>query len=218
MVDSLFIFSSENMLKDYKETSKFFIKIFYLFILVFILDFSIGYLLRYLYFNQKSGLQYRTTYSLEKTNQDIIILGPSTANHHYIPTIIEDSLNMTCYNTGRDGNGLLYNLAVQNAILKRYKPKLFIVDIRPSLLSDNFNDLERLSSLLPYYENHIEIREIVRKRSTFEDLKLISRIYPFNSSLLIIISNNLNHKKNSKIDYNGYIPLACIIHKMETLC
>ena len=98
----------------------------YEFVLLF--DVIIGTTLRHFYFTQKTGLQYRTTYSLDSTNQEIIILGPSTANHHYIPKIIEDSLRLSCYNAGRDGSGLLYNLAVQRAILCGHPPqkKLFL--------------------------------------------------------------------------------------------
>lgn len=183
------------------------IKIVLFLIILYTLDFVIGSSLRFLYFSQESGLLYRTTYSLEKANQDIIILGSSSANHHYIPSIFEDSLKLSCYNAGRDGNGLLYNMAIQKAILKRYKPKLFILDIRSNLLLDEFNEIERLSSLSPYYRDHIELRSIIELKSKFEKIKMISQIYPFNSSLITILAGNMEFNKNRKPDIGGYIPL-----------
>jgi len=189
---------------DKTQIMKFLGKFVFFILIVLGIDFAVGNILRYLYFNQSSGLQYRTTYSMEETKQDIIILGPSTANHHYIPDIIEDSLNLSCYNAGRDGVGLNYYLAIQRSILRRYKPKLFIIDIRPSLISNEFQTRDRLSNLLPYYENHPEIRNIVEKKSRFERIKLLSKIYPYNSMLLVIL-NGIISDKNKTI--NGYIPL-----------
>ena len=53
----------------------FFLKLLILAGIVFLLDFSIGNLLRHFYFKQQSGLQYRTTYAFEKTSEDILIFG-----------------------------------------------------------------------------------------------------------------------------------------------
>jgi len=196
---------------DYKKDSKnilsFFKKLLLIIFIIFVLDFALGWLIRQLYYKQQSGLLYRTTYSLEKSNEDIIILGPSTANHHYIPSIFEDSLNLTCYNTGKDGQGLFYCLAIQRAILQRYTPKIFLLDIRPSMLSHDFNDIARLSGLLPYYRNHKEIRSIIERKSFFEKFKLISNTYPFNSSLLTMLGGYFQYNKEIKKDFNGFIPL-----------
>ena len=167
----------------------------------------VGRVIRYFYFRQESGLLYRTTYSLEKSHEDIIILGPSTANHHYIPSMFEENLKMTCYNTGRDGNGIYFNLAIQKGILQRYRPQILILDIRPEILTEESLDMQRLSNLLPYYNDHPEIRSIVLLRSENERIKLFSQIYPFNSLLLTILAGNLEFNKNRKADYKGYVPL-----------
>ena len=103
-----------------KKHSTFFLKGLCFLLILFILDFSIGNILRYLYFNQNAGLLYRTTYSLDSTNADFLIFGSSTANHHYDPYIFEKRLNMSVYNTGRDANTIFYNYAVFQSILKRY--------------------------------------------------------------------------------------------------
>lgn len=186
-------------------------KAFLFVIIVFLLDWTAGYVLRKLYFSQESGRLYRTTYALESTNQDIIILGSSSANHHYIPDIIEDSLGMSCYNAGRDGNGLLYTLAIQKAILLRYKPKLFLIDLRHILLVEELNEIDKLANLLPYYQNHPEIRSIIRKKSNFENLKMLSKIYPFNSNLITILLGNLQINKTRKKDFKGYVPLSGLL-------
>lgn len=94
----------------------FFLKLVVLFTIVFILDYSIGNVLRYFYFKQESGLQYRTTYSIEKTRADVLIFGSSRANHHYNPIVFENRLKQSYYNVGRDGNFIFYH----SAVLKGY--------------------------------------------------------------------------------------------------
>ncbi len=195
------------MSKVKNQIIKFFTKIFILIILILILDQLIGETLQHYYFKQIAGAAYRTTYSIDSTNADILIFGSSRANHHYVPGIFEDSLKMSYYNTGRDGNFLLYSYAIFKAILTRYNPKIVILDINSDELYFNANKYERLSSLLPYYNNHPEIRRIVELRSPYEKYKTFSAIYPFNSMLLTIGIGNLELNKTRKEDIKGYIPL-----------
>jgi hypothetical protein len=173
---------------------------------VFILDFAIGRTLRHFYFKETSGFLFRTTYAMETTKADIIIFGASRANHHYVPEVFEDSLKMTFYNTGRDGNGILYQTAILKSILKRYTPKLIIVDLTGDF-KKNENTFNSLSSLLPYYRTNEEIRKIICLRSSVERIKLISEIYPFNSQILSITIGNLEVNKKRYSDNKGYIPL-----------
>ncbi|MEI6752107.1 MAG: hypothetical protein WCK78_02970 [Paludibacter sp.] len=171
------------------------------------MDFAIGNLLSYFYFKQESGLQYRTTYSIEKTTADVLIFGSSRANHHYKPEVFEKELNLNYYNVGRDGSSILYHYAVLNAILKRYIPKMIILDLNDSEFRQSQETYERLSSLLPYYRKHPEIRSIIELRSKYEKYKLYSSIYPYNSVLSTIIIGNTKRNKERKGDNLGYIPL-----------
>ena len=180
--------------------------------IVVIFDQFTGRILRKFYFSQKSDLFYRTTYAIDSTKAEILIFGSSRANHHYVPELFENGLKMSYYNTGRDGNFIMYNYAVFKAILKRYAPKIIILDINPDEFYSNKTGYDRLSSLLPYYENHPEIRNIINLRSPYEKYKLLSAIYPFNSTLLTIGIGNLEINKNRKPDHKGYVAL---LGKME---
>jgi hypothetical protein len=163
--------------------------------------------LEYYYFKQKSGLYYRTTYAIDSTKAEIIVFGSSRASHHYVPDVFEDNLKLSFYNCGREGNFLLYNYAIFRAIVKRHKPKIVIFDINPTELYHNKESYERLSSLLPYYGEHSEIREIVEFKSHYEKYKFVSRIYPYNSALLTIAIGNIGLNKFRKNDNKGYVAL-----------
>ena len=175
-------------------------------IVVFVLDFAIGRTLRHFYFKETSGLHYRTTYSMEETKADILIFGASRANHHYVPEVFQDSLKQTFYNTGRDANGIFYQTALLKSVLKRYTPKIIILDYAGEFGKDR-KVYENISSLSPYYRRHEEIRNEVELRGPFEKFKLVSEIYPFNSQLLTIAIGNMEANKKRNPDNKGYVPL-----------
>ena len=61
----------------------------------------------YMYFHAK-GSSIREMNDVCLDNQyDVLIMGSSRAHHHYVPEIISDSLGLSCYNTGKDGNGII---------------------------------------------------------------------------------------------------------------
>jgi hypothetical protein len=70
-------------------------KILILLVIIALFDLMIGFLLNYLYFRQKSGLFYRATYAIEKTNADVLVFGSSRANHHYVPEVFEKRFRMS---------------------------------------------------------------------------------------------------------------------------
>ena len=194
------------------QKMKFVKKLLIVITLLFVFDFAIGSLLQNLFFSQKSGLNYRTTYVLNEVESEIIILGSSRANHHYDPQIFSEIFNnLSCYNAGRDGQHILFQYAMLKGILKRYNPKIIILDILPSQLLKNPKHYAKLSALLPFYDSHKEIREIIESRSKMEKIKLISKIYPFNSLLLSMLKNTKEELKY----VNGYIPLKKIMKEFD---
>jgi hypothetical protein len=177
--------------------------------ILFFLDYVIGGILRHLYFKQDSGYLYRTTYAMDSTKADILIFGSSTANHHYYPPVFEKRMNMTVYNTGRDGNTVFYNYAVLESILKRYFPKIAILNFDIGEFQKERQSYDRLSSLLPYFDQHPHIRRIIELRGPYEKYKLLSKIYPFNSLIFSIGIGNTDYNRNREYieDQQGYVPL-----------
>lgn len=177
-------------------------------LIVFALDMAIGRTLRHFYFFESSGQHRRTTYAMEQTEAELIVFGSSRASRHYVPEVFCRELNLTCYNTGMEGNGIFYQLAVLRSILRRYSPEVVVLDfdgIRRG--SGSHHSYDSLSSLLPYYRTHEEIRDIIEMRGPLERLKLCSEIYPFNSELFSIAMGNLEINKRRHLDDRGYAPL-----------
>jgi hypothetical protein len=191
-------------------------KLLFFVLIVAASDQIIGKFLEYLYFNQKTGQEYSLTYVLSYVKTDVLIFGNSRAQHHYDPQILTDSLQMSCYNAGQDGgHSIMLPDAQLKIILKRYTPKLIILEFDPFSLEYSDLDYEVLSILLPYKEKFPELKSLLLKRGHFERIKQISAIYPYNSRAINLVRFNTISYAIQKHDIEGYVP---ILNKdMDTL-
>lgn len=64
-------------------------------------------------------------------NDDVLIMGASVAVNNYDPQIFEDTLGMSCFDCGRQANGIFLMYSHLSFITRRYSPKLIIYDISP---------------------------------------------------------------------------------------
>ena len=189
------------------KAKTFFLKLLIIGSIILILDQGLGKLMKHYYYKIDHAEQGRTTYAIDLTRDDILILGSSRASHHYVPAIISDSLGSSCYNAGKDKQGLFYCQAVLNAVFKRHIPKMVILDLSPNSFEKTEMELDELSILLPYYRNHPEIKPIVNKRSKWEWIKTYSSLYCYNSLALQILFNNISNQRDEN-ETNGYVPLG----------
>jgi hypothetical protein len=177
-------------------------------VVMFLLDWGVGAVLRHFYFTKKNGADYRTNNVINKTKADVLIFGSSKAVYHYDTKIIGDSLHMSVYNAGRDLSYIYYHYALLEAALKRYSPKLVVLDTRANEFQQfKYNeDRDRINVLLPYYDSHPELREVCLLRGPFERYKLLSKMYPYNSLILNELVELLPIARYKKDDsQDGYI-------------
>lgn len=174
---------------------------------VYLIDFSLGSMLKKYYFKQDSGYDYLTTYSIEKTTADILVFGSSRAVNIYNTSIIERKTGLTCYNVGRYGEHLFYHYGVLKAVTSRYKPKMIVLSFDAGNFGIDQEDYDRISVFLPYYNHHKELEPLISLKGPYERLKLISHIYPFNSLLLPIITGNSSKGKEKYANNKGFIAL-----------
>lgn len=182
------------------------IKAMLLFLSLVVTDRSVGYVLKWMYFNQKGEDYFYTTKTLDEQTADLIVLGSSRARNHYNPEILEDSLGISCYNAGRSGCFLVYQSAQLDLILDRYTPKAIILEVTPYDMEAGEGDYDRLSGLLPY-QNHPSFKKVIRKKSHWEPYKCWSKIYPYNSLVLKMVKNL---KDRGEFNANGFQPLHSV--------
>jgi hypothetical protein len=114
---------------------------------------------------------------------------------------------------GSPGQGVLFDYALLKSVLKRYTPRLIILDVNLREFKYSKDYYDKLSFLLPFYKEHEEIRPIVDLKSPMEKYKLWSSIYAFNSSFLIIVGGNSSYYKKRYTDVDGYKPLTRVWDK-----
>ncbi|MET3979128.1 hypothetical protein ABIB62_001715 [Mucilaginibacter sp. UYP25] len=156
-----------------------------LLLILFVLDYVFGTLIERAFYKEKQGDSSTTTYALSKANENLLIFGTSRASHHYISSVIGDSLQVSAYNLGRDGIKFDYNYALITSVLKRYSPKYIILDINQNDFTyDTLGTQKEIftSTFLPYTRRNSYIKQLIYQINPREIYKSeVSKLYAFNS-------------------------------------
>lgn len=129
-------------------------------------------------------------------------MGSSCASHHYVAKQIADSLGMSCYNGGQDGNGIIMQYGRWKMLSQHHIPKIIIYDVEPAFdLSINGN--ERYIDRLKPYSGDKEIRNYIAGLFPMERWKLTLQMYRYNYKFLEILSDCIRPSDVNK----GYKPL-----------
>jgi hypothetical protein len=185
---------------------KILIPIFLILLLLIISDFYIGKLFTVIMANYDTGKYSKIQYSIDKSSEDIIIIGTSRAECHYNPAIISQILNSSCWNAGIGGQYILFWQAIAEETLKRYSPKIFIINIDPHFLE---SDIDRNNFLIlrPFAKTHKEISEKLQYHNWIEKYKLQSSIYDFNSVIFSFRRVLINNHERAFETLKGWDPI-----------
>lgn len=187
---------------------KFITRVIVFFLIVFFVDYNYGVVFDYLKSHAKNG-DFKKTYDICLNKQyDIIVLGSSRAHHHYNSCILSDSTNMTCFNAGFDGNGVITAFGILQLILDRYKPKLIIYDVEPAFDIEVYppdnNCTRYLGILKPFCKNN-KIKEIFKDISVEDYYKQFSGLVRHNSNSFLVLSSFFS--KEQEDSNNGFSSL-----------
>lgn len=167
---------------------RFLILIAVFFALVAVVDVCCGFGFDYLKSHAKGGNTYKHYYIAEKCEADVLILGSSRAAHHYVPSIIEDSLDLSCYNAGESGCGIIPAYAYYKMVTERHKPKLVIYEVTPQfdyLVTDEYS--KYLGHIRQFYYKK-PVRELYAIfGADLDEIRYMSKMYQNNSHLIINI-------------------------------
>lgn len=192
---------------------RFIIRLLVFLSLMFILDRGFGVAMKYLQDHAKGGYVGHHNYILHQSNEDILIFGSSRAIHHYNPQIIEDSLGMSCYNCGQDGNGIVLFYGWWQIMKNRHLPKMIIYDVNPSFdLLVGENNSKYLGWLRSEYDND-DVKKIFEDIDPTEKFKMLSMMYRYNSKFLQNVIDYVH--PFFQISSNGYLPLNGDLDRMK---
>lgn len=165
---------------------KYLLKILLFFGIVAVVDFGFGLVCGWLESHAKGGLTKRIHEISLTQKADIVVMGSSRAHHHYVSSILADSLGMTAYNAGVDGNGIVLSKGLYEMMAKRYTPKVIIYDIEPTfdinVYTEDGNNTRYIGQLRPYYTDR-QVRDIITRVDATERYKDLSAMFRYNSKI-----------------------------------
>ena len=194
--------ASHSSTSSFNEQKIFFKKLLIFIVLVIVVDQALGRLLEHVFYNLRSG-RFGVINLAVDTRADILILGDSKAHHNYMPKVIANNLGLTCFNLGADGMNVIYHYILVNHIINYYKPKLIIYDVSGKEFNEKYFDPSKFSILMPYAQNCRSALDIIKKEDSFIDIKLLSRLYPFNQNLHSLVLHGVVAPRVTK----GFEPL-----------
>lgn len=184
---------------------KFLISLAVLVVILVAMDWIVGIGCRYFQYHSKGGDTGRMMYIADKMDAEVLIFGSSRAIHHYDPRIIEDSLHLSCYNCGRDGNGIIFNYGMYRLFRDRYTPKVIIYDIMPGFDLQENHDNEKYLEWLRYFYDREGIDSIFWRVDKTERWKMIPNMRRYNTKFVQLVSDWHSPQQN---DIQGYRPLT----------
>lgn len=173
-------------------------------------DFIIGTALQKMFFTNHSGAPGYVLNHLTSKKYDAYVMGASGAQRGYIPTLFQQELGLTVFNTGEAGTNILHNYAALQLILKHHTPKLIIWDITNA---DYYfrPDASKTGMITPYHRDS-SIRQLLYDILPLNKLWLLSRIYPYNQKVLSIVGTYIFKPKPGVAGDNGYHALNEVLN------
>ena len=178
-------------------------KILLFFLLVAALDLVFGKVCNYMFSHPKGGETKVLQYLVNDCDKDILIMGSSRAHCHYDDKMIEDSLGISCYNAGVEGNGVIMMYGLYK--LMKHKPKIIIYDVEPSFdvmeYAEDQNNT-RYISVLKFFSTK-DVDDILRTLSPMLTLKNKSSLYRYNTRFITVVKDYL---RGAPFGHYGFAP------------
>lgn len=185
-------------------------KVFTVFVLFIVVSFVADRLLGIVLHKSFAKSECIENYVYQKCNAEIVVLGSSRARHHYVPSIITDSIGSSCYNLGANGKNIYFQFASLNLLLTHHTPKIVIYDcFSVDVSKSDFKyDFGSLSDYYPIYGENSAVDSLINLQGP----QYISRIfcshtYRYNSRFLEYF---LGH---NDVKQGGYEPLSGVYEK-----
>lgn len=150
-----------------------------------------------------SRVYYQHIYHLNHKQSDILIAGASNGMHSYMPSIISDSLNMTCFNSSQDGRNVSYQYFCLKKALENGPVYTFMLDLGEAQISEGWRNRTEYYQTY-YWQNHDAKDYMDNIGEWYLPAKMTSSFIQYNNKFFVALYNFLPTKKISE---DGYVPL-----------
>lgn len=152
--------------------------------LFFVFDRATGFVLKQLYSQSNTTDEYKIGYANMETRDSLLFMGSSRCLHHFVPSIFEEGLGMTCFNAADWGiKNIYFHYGLLGNILSRYTPKAIVFEVHPcDWLDTPYSGTERAGSLAPFCGMSKECDEMLKISGNYWPYRL-SVVYRYTGSL-----------------------------------
>jgi hypothetical protein len=181
---------------------RFFLHVALLLALLWLADFAVGAALAHL-FHDSPGQDADRLGRAFDYRAPIVVCGSSRVEHHYMVDSLEAELGVRAWNLGQPKSwGALYQYGSAAIVLRHYVPRLWIMEVEPGTYA--FPErMDHLVSFVPYVNEEPAAAALLNLRSPWEPVKRLSRIYPYNSLVVDLLTPYVKHPQLR----HGYVPL-----------
>ena len=171
---------------------------------LFVVDRLGGMAMQWVNRNTQDVLGPKFKYIHDNICEDVVMIGASRCHHHYVPSIISDSLGVSVYNCGIQGSNNIYSHYLTLClILERYKPKVVCVEMMASDFSKQKNPFSKLCYFAPYFGYSSSADSVFRLGGLYWKYK-ISHLYRYNAKAASNIAGLFINRQ--KQDDHGFLP------------
>ncbi|MDB5119509.1 MAG: hypothetical protein JWN56_727 [Sphingobacteriales bacterium] len=176
---------------------KFLIKLFIVTVITLIADRVLALIVGHFYKTTTTADEYKLNQVTYKLKAPVIFMGSSRCHHHYVPSIISDTLKTDVYNAGLWGmRNIYFQYSLLSNIVENYTPKTIILEIHPiDYLHTPFSDIETMGVLTPFIGYSSGCDEVLKKAKLYNKTSL-SHLYRYNSLFPNIIAGNIAQRSN----------------------
>ena len=156
--------------------------------LFFVFDRATGFVLKQLYSQSNTTDEYKIGYANMETCDSLLFMGSSRCLHHFVPSVFEEGLGMTCFNAADWGiKNIYFHYGLLGNILSRYTPKAIVFEVHPcDWLDTPYSGTERAGSLAPFCGMSKECDEMLKISGNYWPYRL-SVVYRYTGSLPALI-------------------------------
>ena len=194
---------------------KFVISFAFIIVVLFAVDRSVGRVMWWVnqHTNDVSGPKIK--YLVNDVDEDMVLMGASRCNCHYVPSIISDSIGMSVYNGGVDASNNIYaHFIVLSHIMSHHKPRYVCLEVMTSDFEKSDDSFMTTTFFAPYFGINERADSVFRLAGTYTTYK-VSHLYRYNAkSLSNILGLVVNRQQGGD---NGYIPYPRTDNYPDTL-
>lgn len=174
-------------------------------LLLFIIDRGGAAIMHRVHYSSNDTSAPKLRYLADSCSADILILGTSRANCHYVPDSISRYTGMTVYNGGIDASENIYShYFMLCQVLTHHTPRLVILELMPADFYRQQHPFTSLGFFAPYIGRSQAADSVFRESGNYLLYK-ISRLYRYNSKAVSNLGGLI--LPPSRKNESGFLPL-----------